>query len=61
MSSKFIPTPANKLMQDAITGRATRRELIKRGSALGLSAVLMDRILLAGSVGAPRVTLVRHP
>ncbi|HLU34453.1 MAG TPA: ABC transporter substrate-binding protein [Thermomicrobiales bacterium] len=49
---RFIPTPANKLMQDAITGRATRRELIKRGSALGLSAVLMDKILFANSVGA---------
>lgn len=52
MSMKFLPTSANKLMQDAITGRATRRELIKRGSALGLSAVIMDKILFASSVGA---------
>ncbi len=52
MSMKFLPTPANKLMQDAITGRATRREIIKRGSALGLAAVTMDKILFASSVGA---------
>lgn len=48
----FIPTPVNKMMQDAILGRSSRRELIKRGSALGLSTALMGTILRASSVGA---------
>jgi trehalose/maltose transport system substrate-binding protein len=39
-------------MQDAITGRASRRDLIKRGSALGVSALVMDKVLFASSVGA---------
>lgn len=48
----FIPTPVNQMMQDAILGKSSRRELIKRGSALGLSAGLMGMILRASSVGA---------
>ena len=50
--NSFIPTPVNKLMQDAVTGRSSRRELIKRGSALGLSSALMGTILRAESIGA---------
>jgi len=48
----FIPTPVNKMMQDAVLGRSSRRELIKRGSALGLSSALMGTILRAEAVGA---------
>lgn len=48
----FLPNPVNKLVQDAITGRASRRDLIKRGSALGLSASVMGVVLRAQSVGA---------
>jgi trehalose/maltose transport system substrate-binding protein len=51
-SDFFIPTPVNKMMQDAITGRASRRDLIKRGTALGLSSGIMGAILRAESVGA---------
>lgn len=51
-SNSFIPNPVNKMMQDAILGRASRRDLIKRGSALGLSSALMGTILRAESVGA---------
>jgi trehalose/maltose transport system substrate-binding protein len=48
----FVPTPVNTLMRDAILGTSSRRDLIKRGSALGLSSALMGTILRAGSVGA---------
>lgn len=48
----FVQNPVNKLMQDAVRGRSSRRELIKRGSALGLSGALMGPILKAASVGA---------
>lgn len=48
----FSPNPVNKLMRDAMHGTATRRELITRGSALGLSAGLMTTILRAEAVGA---------
>ena len=48
----YLPNPVNELMRDAVTGKATRRDLIKRGSALGLSATLMGTILRAEAVGA---------
>jgi trehalose/maltose transport system substrate-binding protein len=48
----FILTGVNQLMQDAILGKASRRSLIKRGSALGLSSALMGTILRAEAVGA---------
>ena len=48
----LVPNAVNKLMQDAMYGRASRRDLIKRGSALGLSGVLMGSILNISSVGA---------
>jgi len=48
----FNPTPVNQMMQDAILGTSSRRELIRRGSALGLSSALMGTILRASSVGA---------
>lgn len=51
-----IPNAVNKLMQDAMYGRSSRRELIKRGSALGLSGALMGSILRIGGVGAQSAT-----
>lgn len=49
---RFLPTPVNVLYRDAVNGRLSRREVIKRGSALGLSAGLMGTILRAESLGA---------
>lgn len=48
----FVPTPVNRMMQGAILGTSSRRDLIRRGSALGLSSALMGTLLRAGSVGA---------
>lgn len=39
-------------MQDAITGRASRRDVIKRGTALGLGTGVMGALLRAESIGA---------
>ncbi|MCA9834905.1 MAG: ABC transporter substrate-binding protein [Thermomicrobiales bacterium] len=52
----LIPNAVNKLVQDAMYGRASRRDLIKRGSALGLSGALMGSILRFSSVGAQSAT-----
>lgn len=49
---RLVPNAVNKLMLDAMNGRASRRDLIKRGSALGLSGALMGSILKVSSVGA---------
>ena len=49
---RFHPNPVNLLMRDAVNRTASRRELIKRGSALGLSSALMGVILRAEAVGA---------
>ena len=48
----YNPNPVNNLFRDAVHGRLSRREIIKRGSALGLSATLMGTILRAEAVGA---------
>lgn len=57
MSRKIlVPNAVNGLMQDAMYGRASRRDLIKRGSALGLSGALMGSILRFNSVGAQSAT-----
>jgi trehalose/maltose transport system substrate-binding protein len=52
----YNPNPVNNLFRDAINGRLSRREIMKRGSALGLSAALMGTILRAESVGAQGAT-----
>lgn len=52
----LIPNAVNRLMQDAMYGRASRRDLIKRGSALGLSGALMGSVLRISSVGAQSAT-----
>lgn len=51
-----VPNAVNNLMMDAMTGRASRRDIIRRGSALGLSGALMGSILRFGSVGAQSAT-----
>lgn len=57
MSRKnLVPNAVNRLMQDAMYGTASRRDLIKRGSALGLSGALMGTILNFNSVGAQSAT-----
>ena len=49
---RYLPNPVNVLMADAMHGRASRRDIIKRGTALGLSSALMGTILTAERLGA---------
>ncbi len=44
---RYLPNPVNELMKDAVSGRASRRDILKRGAALGLSATMMGTILAA--------------
>ena len=46
------PNPVNNLYRDALHGRLSRREIMKRGTALGLSSALMGTILRAEATGA---------
>lgn len=50
--TKFLPTPVNALMRDAVTGRVSRRDVVKRGTALGLGSAMMGTLLRAQSIGA---------
>lgn len=50
--SDWNPNPVNLLYRDAVNGMLSRREIIKRGTALGLSSALMGVILRAESIGA---------
>lgn len=52
----LVPNAINQLVQDAVNGRSTRRDLIRRGSALGLSGALMGTVLNFSSVGAQSAT-----
>ncbi len=49
---RFHPNPVNNLYRDAVNGRLSRREVMKRGTALGLSSALMGTMLRAESIGA---------
>jgi len=49
---QYLPNPVNELMKDAYTGRASRRDILKRGAALGLSATMMGTILGAQKLAA---------
>lgn len=49
---RFHPNPVNNLYRDAVNGRLSRRDVIKRGTALGLSSALMGTMLRAESIGA---------
>lgn len=49
---RYNPNPVNNLFRDAVTGRLSRREVMKRGTVLGLSSAMMGTILRAESIGA---------
>jgi trehalose/maltose transport system substrate-binding protein len=49
---RFHPNPVNNLYRNAVNGRLSRREVMKRGTALGLSSALMGTMLRAESIGA---------
>lgn len=49
---RYLPTPVSQLMSDAMFGRSSRRDIIKRGTALGLGSALMGTILTAERLGA---------
>jgi trehalose/maltose transport system substrate-binding protein len=49
---RYLPNPVNELMKDAVSGQASRRDILKRGGALGLSAAMMGTILSAGKAAA---------
>ncbi len=53
---QYLPNPVNELMKDAFTGNASRRDILKRGGALGLSATMMGTILGAHKVAAQDAT-----
>lgn len=50
--NSFNPNPVNILYRDALHGRLSRREIMKRGTALGLSSALIGTILRAEALGA---------
>jgi trehalose/maltose transport system substrate-binding protein len=49
---EYLPNPVNELMRESFSGRISRREALKRGAALGISASLMGTILSANGAGA---------
>ena len=53
---EYLPNPVNELMRESYTGRISRREAIKRGAALGISATMMGTILAANGAGAQDAT-----
>lgn len=59
--ARYLPNPVNKLMADAMHGRISRRDVMKRGSALGLSSALMGTILRAESLGAQGTPVDAQP
>ncbi|MGC4105031.1 MAG: ABC transporter substrate-binding protein [Thermomicrobiales bacterium] len=52
----YLPNPVNELMRAATSGKASRRDIMRRGAALGLSAGLMGTILEAQAVAAQDAT-----
>jgi trehalose/maltose transport system substrate-binding protein len=59
--ARYLPNPVNKLMADAMHGRASRRDIMKRGTALGLGSALMGTILRAESLGAQGTPVGAQP
>ncbi len=53
---EYLPNPVNELMRESFTGRISRRDAIKRGAALGISASMMGTILAANGAGAQDAT-----
>ena len=58
---RYLPNPVNNLYRDAVTGRLSRREVMKRGTALGLGSALMGTILRAESIGAQATPDAERP
>lgn len=58
---RYLPTSVNVLMADAMHGRASRRDVIKRGTALGLGSALMGTILTAERLGAQGTPAAAQP
>lgn len=58
---RYLSNPVTNLYRDAVTGRLSRREVMKRGTALGLSSALMGTILRAESVGAQATPAADQP
>lgn len=56
MVKAYLPTPVNELMRSAVSGKASRRDIMRRGAALGLSAGLMGTILAAQAAAAQDAT-----
>ena len=61
MKNGYNPNPVNNLFRDAVTGRLSRRQVIQRGTALGLSSALMGTILRAESIGAQATPSAEQP
>jgi trehalose/maltose transport system substrate-binding protein len=59
--ARYLPNPVNQLMADAMHGRISRREVMKRGTALGLGSALMGTILRAESLGAQGTPATDQP
>ncbi len=49
---RYLPNPVNELMKASYTGRMSRRDVMKRGGALGLSATMMGTILASHNAAA---------
>lgn len=49
---RYLPNPVNELMKASYTGSMSRRDVIKRGGALGLSATMMGTILASHNAAA---------
>jgi trehalose/maltose transport system substrate-binding protein len=59
--ARYLPNPVNQLMANAMHGHLSRRDIVKRGSALGLSSAMMATILRAGSAGAQGTPVGSQP
>ncbi len=49
---RYLPNPVNDLMKASYTGQLSRRDVMKRGGALGLSATMMGTILASHNAAA---------
>jgi len=53
---RYLPNPVNELMKESFNGTMSRRDVLKRGSALGLSAAMMGTILGSYNAAAQDAT-----
>ncbi|MDQ3444000.1 MAG: hypothetical protein M3490_10375, partial [Chloroflexota bacterium] len=49
---RYLPNPVNELMKASYTGQLSRRDVMKRGGVLGLSATMMGTILASHNAAA---------